>query len=135
MLISFTFQSLWMKINSKLNWKFRIKIYTAILCKISGYYLMYKLICQKPAHSLSAQDIFFEVFIVLGMYNFGFELTIISCLVWNIINLGTKPFLDTKESFKKLLLTFKAILYLTTFFMSYNFRLFHVSLAKTVLFL
>ena len=36
---------------------------------------MYKLICQKPAHFLSAQmallSSFLEVFIVLGMYNFG----------------------------------------------------------------
>ena len=74
---------------------------------------MYKLIRKKTAHSSSAQQnvqrIFFEVFVVLGMYNFGFELTIISCLVWNIINLGTKPFLDTKERSKKLLLTFKSI--------------------------
>ena len=104
---------------------------------------MYKLIRKKPAHSSSAQEnvqcIFFEVFIVLGMYNFGFELTIISCLVWNIINLGTKPFLDTKERSKKLLSTYLFSnlfhAFITTFFMSYNFRLFYVSLAKTVLFL
>ena len=35
---------------------------------------MYRLICQKPAHFLSAQmalvSIFFQMFIVLGMYNF-----------------------------------------------------------------
>ena len=35
---------------------------------------MYKLICQKPAHFLLAQmtvlSSFFQVFIVLGMYNF-----------------------------------------------------------------
>ena len=36
---------------------------------------MYRLICQKPAHLLSAQmalvSTFFQMFIVLGMYNFG----------------------------------------------------------------
>ena len=35
---------------------------------------MYRLICQKPAHFLSAQmalvSTFFQMFIVLGMYNF-----------------------------------------------------------------
>ena len=31
---------------------------------------MNKLICQKPAHFLSAQMTFFQMFIVLGMYNF-----------------------------------------------------------------
>ena len=38
------------------------------------FYLMYKLICQKPAHSLYAQmalaSTFFPLFIVLGMFNF-----------------------------------------------------------------
>ena len=37
--------------------------------------LMYRLICQKPAHFLSAQmalmSTFFQMYIVLGMYNFG----------------------------------------------------------------
>ena len=36
---------------------------------------MYRLICQKPAHFLSAQmalvSTFFQMFIELGMYNFG----------------------------------------------------------------
>ena len=36
---------------------------------------MYRLICQKPAHFLSAQmalvSTFFQMFIVLGMYNFA----------------------------------------------------------------
>ena len=36
---------------------------------------MYRLICQKPAHFLSAQKVlvstFFQIFIVIGMYNFG----------------------------------------------------------------
>ena len=39
---------------------------------------MYRLICLKPAHLLSAQmalvSTFFQMFIVLGMYNFGFEI-------------------------------------------------------------
>ena len=40
------------------------------------FYLMYKLICQKPAHFWTAQmavlSSFFQGFIVLlGMYNFG----------------------------------------------------------------
>ena len=38
---------------------------------------MYKLICQKPAHFVSAQialvSTFFQMFIVLGTYNFGFK--------------------------------------------------------------
>ena len=37
---------------------------------------MYRLICQKPAHFLSAQtalvSTFFQMLIVLGMYNFGY---------------------------------------------------------------
>ena len=37
---------------------------------------MYRLLCQKLAHFLSAQmalvSTFFQVFIVLGMYNFGY---------------------------------------------------------------
>jgi hypothetical protein len=36
---------------------------------------MYRLICRKPAHFLSAQmalvSTFFQIFIVLGMYNFA----------------------------------------------------------------
>ena len=35
--ISFTFQVLWAKIHSKLNWKLRIKLYYAILSMISGF--------------------------------------------------------------------------------------------------
>ena len=41
---------------------------------IFQFYLMYRLICQKPAHFLSAQmalvSTFFKMFIVLRMYNF-----------------------------------------------------------------
>ena len=41
---------------------------------IFQFYLMYRLICQKPVHFLSAQmalvSTFFQIFIVLGMYNF-----------------------------------------------------------------
>ena len=42
---------------------------------IFQFYLMYRLISQKPAHFLSVQmalvSTFFQMFIVLGMYNFG----------------------------------------------------------------
>ena len=41
---------------------------------------MYKLICQKPVHFLSAKmalvSTFFQMFIVLGMYNFGLYLNL-----------------------------------------------------------
>ena len=44
-----------------------------LFCLIFQFYLMYRLICQKPAHFLSAQmalvSTFFQMFI-LGMYNF-----------------------------------------------------------------
>ena len=36
---------------------------------------MYRLICQKPAHFLSAP--FFQTFILPGMYNFGIPFTVI----------------------------------------------------------
>ena len=43
-------------------------------CLIFQFYLMYRLICQKPAHFLSAPmalvSTFFQMIIVLGMYNF-----------------------------------------------------------------
>ena len=47
-----------------------------LFCLIFQFYLMYRLICQKPAHFLSAQKMalvstFFQMFIVLGMYNFA----------------------------------------------------------------
>ena len=54
--------------NSWLNCRF-------LLCLIFQFYLMYRLICQKPAHFLSAQmalvSTFFQMFIVLGIYNFA----------------------------------------------------------------
>ena len=54
--------------NSGLNSRF-------LFCLIFQFYLMYRLICQKPANFLSAQmalvSTFFQIFIVLGMYNFG----------------------------------------------------------------
>ena len=40
-----------------------------------SFYLIYKLICQKQSHFSSAKmavlSSFFEVFVTLGMYNFG----------------------------------------------------------------
>ena len=49
----------------------KIKIWLAIFIR---FYFMYKLICQKPAHLLSAQiavlSSFLQMFVVLGMYNF-----------------------------------------------------------------
>ena len=46
-----------------------------LFCLIFQFYLMYLLICQKPAHFLSAQialvSTFFQIFIVIWMYNFG----------------------------------------------------------------
>ena len=45
-----------------------------LFCLIFQFYLMYRLICQKPPHFLSAQmalvSTFLKMFIVLGMYNF-----------------------------------------------------------------
>ena len=50
---------------------------------------MYRLICQKPVHFLSAQmalvSTFFQMFIVLGMYNFGQNVGIrVACLAQEI---------------------------------------------------
>jgi glutathione S-transferase len=46
---------------------------------------MYRLICQKPAHFLSAQmalvSTFFQMFIVLGMYNFEKGLKSVEILI------------------------------------------------------
>ena len=48
---------------------------------------MYRLICQKPAHFLSAQmalvSTFFKMFIVLGMYNLGYN--------WKVMRLQLVP--------------------------------------------
>ena len=45
-----------------------------LFCLIFQFYLMYRVICQKPFHFLSAQmslvSTFFQMFIVLGMYDF-----------------------------------------------------------------
>ena len=45
-----------------------------VFCLIFQFYLIYRLICQKPAHFLSAQmslvSTFFQMFIVFGMHNF-----------------------------------------------------------------
>ena len=45
-----------------------------MLFQISGFYLKFKLFCQKPAHSYLPKWLlssFFQMFIELGMYNFG----------------------------------------------------------------
>jgi hypothetical protein len=43
--------------------------------------MMYRLICQKPAHFLCAQmalvSTFFQMFIVIGMYNFDVYISIV----------------------------------------------------------
>ena len=63
-----------MKKHFKLTWHSGLNS-RFLFCLIFWFYLMYRLICQKPAHFLSAQmalvSIFFQMFIVLGMYNFG----------------------------------------------------------------
>ena len=74
--ISFAFRLFGMYIHSKLNWKFSIKIYLGILLQcLRITFFMYKVMCQKPAHFLSAQmavlSSFLQVFILLGMYNFS----------------------------------------------------------------
>ena len=49
-----------------------------LFCLIFQFCLMYRLICKKPAHILSAQmalvSTFFQMFIVLEMYNFDFPI-------------------------------------------------------------
>ena len=66
-IIFFTFQGFCVKIHPKLIWKSRF-----LFSLIYQFYLMYRLICQKPAHFLSAKmalvGTFFQMFIVLGMY-------------------------------------------------------------------
>ena len=51
----------------------------AVLFQISGFYLKYKLFCQKPAHSYLPKWLgwaaFFKMFIVFGMYNFVCTIT------------------------------------------------------------
>ena len=59
-----------------LNWFENSGLKSRILfCLIFHFYLMYRLIFQKPAHFLSTQmalvSTFFQMFIVLGVYNFG----------------------------------------------------------------
>ena len=45
-----------------------------LFCLILQFYLMYRLVCQKPPHFLSVQmalvSTFLKTFIILGMYNF-----------------------------------------------------------------
>ena len=66
--ISFTFQVL--KIHSKLK-KNRIKNQIAILFQISGFYLKYKLFCPFLFVQMAVLSSFFQMFIILGMYNFA----------------------------------------------------------------
>ena len=70
--IFFQFQVCWVKMLSKLNWKFRFKIYN--LLQFLGF-LMYKLICKKPDNfylpKMAVLSSFLQVFIVLGTYNFS----------------------------------------------------------------
>ena len=68
------FKFFWWK--NILNWLENSGLKSRFLfCLIFQFYLMYRLICQKPAHFLSAQmalvSTFFQMFILLGMYNFG----------------------------------------------------------------
>ena len=63
---------------------------------------MYRLICQKPAHFLSAQmplvSTFFQMFIVLGMYNFEQNFTLNSIVHWMssaLVSTSTIPFLTS----------------------------------------
>ena len=48
---------------------------------------MYRLVCQKPAHFLSAQmallSTFFQMFIVPGMYNFAIDTKGRIAIEWN----------------------------------------------------
>ena len=59
----------------KINLKIQDKNLDSYFFLIFQFYLMYMLICQKPAHFLSAQmalvNTFFQILIVLGMYNFA----------------------------------------------------------------
>ena len=43
-------------------------------------YLMYRLICQKPAAQMALLSTFFQMFIVLGMYNFGLHVVYLSTI-------------------------------------------------------
>ena len=49
-----------------------------LFCLIFQFYLIYRLICKKPTHFLTAQmalvSTIFQMFIVLGMYKFGLHL-------------------------------------------------------------
>ena len=50
-----------------INLKFRIKS-SFLFCLIIQFYLMYRPICQKPVHFLSAQNAFFQAFIACTWY-------------------------------------------------------------------
>ena len=70
----FHFSSFWLKKHSKLILNSGLKS-RFLFCLIFQFYLMYRLICQKPAHFVSAKmalvSTFFQMFIVLEMYKFG----------------------------------------------------------------
>ena len=72
----FTCQVFGVKKHVKLTWKSRLES-RFLFCLIFQFYLIYRLICQKPALFLSAQMVlvssFYQMFIVLGMYNFDFD--------------------------------------------------------------
>ena len=57
-----------------------------LFCLIFQFYLMYRLICQKPAYILSAQmalvSSFFQMSIVLWMYNFGGQVLILVDIIF-----------------------------------------------------
>ena len=75
MVIIFTFQIFLVKKHYKLFLKCRIEIWFPILFNISVLIDVHRVIYQKTAHFLSAHmalvSTFFQMFIVLGMYNFG----------------------------------------------------------------
>jgi hypothetical protein len=72
--IPFTFQGFWMKIHSKLN-KFSIKKLDCYVVSDLRFLLEIQAILLETSPFLSAQmavmSSFFQMFIVLGMYNFG----------------------------------------------------------------
>ena len=75
--ISFNFQVFWMKIHSKLN-RFRIKKLDCYIVSDLRFLLEIQAILPETSPFLSAQmavlSSFFQMFIVLGMYNFVFIL-------------------------------------------------------------
>ena len=87
----FHFHVFGVKMNSKLNSNSGLN---------PRLFQMYKLICQKSAHFLSAQmvllDSFLQMFIVLWMYNFGFA-----------IDLERWPYTDFSKLFEETFFLFR----------------------------